>query len=94
MPSGRSLRSILNTNEELAEPPSIFKKSVYGCCIGMGNAPVMQFGVVKDETVRTEITMDFDSEPDCSNNCLVGGAGFLLAVAGKDKTIHVYKIER
>ncbi len=73
---------------------SIFKKSVYSCCIGMGNAPVMQFSVVKDETVRTEITMDFDSEPDCSNNCLVGGAGFLLAVAGKDKTIHVYKIER
>ncbi|MFM9943802.1 MAG: WD40 repeat domain-containing protein [Bacteroidia bacterium] len=73
---------------------SLFKKSVYSCCIGMGNAPVMQYSVVKNETVRTEITKDFDAEPDCNNSCVVGGAGFLLAVAGKNKMINVYKIER
>lgn len=73
---------------------SIFKKSVYSCCIGMGNAPVMQFSVVKNETIRTEISKDFDAEPDCNNSCVVGGAGFLLAVAGKNKTINIYKIER
>lgn len=70
------------------------KKSVYCCAIGMGTAPVLQYSLVKDEVVKTVISKDFDSDPDCDRGCVVDGTGFLLAVAGKNKILNVYKIER